>query len=335
MKYNNNIFALFVVFLLVLGTGCDHDTEQFDGPFLVDRFGDFSVLEDLAISRTTVDFSAGETVTFTARFNKSVEWIVQITGMQSGAVKRIEGFDNELVVDNATWEGGTTDLPLFTNELCMVELIVPEEENFTQSGEVEVVGTKTYEGNLFTSFETDPGDNIFFGNFEFELTGNSGRRNDMPAGQGEFYYLFEGTDNVVPNFFVGLADIKSSISGSTYAELPTSVPEDLYFNVFMYADGGPHGIAVIQFIYDSNDSGEFEEGTDQAFPLGDVNLNWTGWRHISKTMSEVGMTEEQVQKIVAIRVLLISDMNSQPNPPLQVDFGIDFLTFTANQPLEL
>ena len=104
----------------------------------------------------------------------------------------------------------------------------------------------------------------------------------------------------------------------------------------MFADGGPHGIAVIQFVYDSNDSGAFEDGQDQTFQIdGDYPLGFEGWRHINHTMADIGMTEEEVSKIVAIRALLISDLNSQPDPPLQVDFGLDFLTFTSGGPLEL
>jgi hypothetical protein len=333
---NSIITFLFLSLLVTVFSACDHDTDQFDGPNLVDRFGEFQLLEPLMIDRTTVNFSAGEDVRMTALFNKRVNFTVQLTGTESGAVKLITGFDSKLDATNAIWKGGTTELPFFREELVEVELIIPEAGPLNQTGTVEIVGTKVYEGSLFTDFETPPGTNIFFGNFEFELNNNTGRRNDGLAAQGSWYYNFEGTDNVVPNFFAGLIDIKSTITGNAYAPIPTTVPEDLYFNFFLYADGGPHGIAVIQFVYDSNNSGAFEDGQDATFQIaGDYPLNWVGWRQFSHTMADVGMTEEQVSKIVAIRVLLISDMNSQPNPPLQVDFGIDYLTFTAGKALEL
>ncbi len=337
IMYQSNISSLIAsLFLLLLISACQHETEPFDGPFLVDRFGEFTVITNLEISQPTVDFATGEEVFFTAQFNKNVEWIIEITGSQSGAVKRIEGFDRELNAANATWLGGTTDLPFFKAENCTAKLIVPEESSFTDSVAVEVLSPKVYEGSLFTDFETDLGGNISVGNFEFELTAASGRQNNMPAAQGDYFFLFEGTDNVVANFFVGLADISSTVTGATYAALPTTVPEELYFNCFMYSDGGPHGIAVIQFIYDSNDSGAFEDGQDASFQLaGDFPLQWEGWQHINHPMSDVGISQEQLEKLVAIRLLLISDMNAQPNPPLQVDYGIDFMTFTAGAPLAL
>lgn len=335
MKYSIALLLLFGLSVLTF-SACDHETDVFDGPNLIDRFGDFSVLEPFMIDRTVVDFSAGEDVRMTARFNKSVNFTIQITGQQSGAVKRIEGFSNKLDETNAIWEGGTTDLPFFQEEVVDIELIIDEEDAEVESGTVEIVGTKIYEGELFTGFENNPGTDIFFGNFEFELSNNTGRRSDGNALAGDWYYYFEGTDNVVPNFFVGLIAINSTITGNTYAPVPTTVPEELYFNTFLHSDGGQFGIAVIQFAFDSNDSGEYEDGPDETFQLaGDFPLDFVGWKQISHTMADVGMTEEQVSKIVAIRVLLISNMNSQPTPPLQVDFGIDELRFTAGAPMEI
>ena len=327
--------ALLLCAVVMLTPGCDHDTDIFDGPFLVDRFGEFMLVEGLTLNRQTVDFSAGETVVASARFNKRVNFSLVITGLESGAVKVIEGFDNEVNASNATWRGGTTDLPLFRNENCQVELVIPEQGNLDQKVQVEVTGRKVYEGNLYTGFEADPVDNIFKGNFEFELTAQTGRRNDGTSAQGDWYYFFEGTDNVVPNFFVGLIDIKASITGQTYAPVPTTVPEDLFFNAFVRSDGGPHGIAVIQIIVDANGTGEFEDGQDTVFPIGDLPLDFTGWKHVFVALGTIGISEAQTSQIVAIRALLISDNNSQPNPPLQVDYGLDFLTFTAGMPLQL
>lgn len=317
-------------------SSCDHKTDIYDGPNLIDRFGDFIVIDSLQKNRTTVDFSAGEDVVFTAKFNKNIAWIIEIVGLESGAKKIIEGFNRTIDVNNAKWLGGTTELPFFKNELCSVRLTVPEEPEYIDSTTIEITGTKIYGGTLFTDFEAEPGQGINVGNFEFELTANSGRKMDGNAAQGQTYYLMEGTDNVVPNFFVGLININSTIAGATYAPLPTTVPEDLFFNCFMYSDGGPHGIAVIQFVFDTNNNGQFDDGVDQTFQLeGDFPLNWVGWRHIKHSMADVNMSQAQLEKLVSIRVLLISDKNAQPTPPLPVDFGIDYMIFTQGAPLEL
>jgi hypothetical protein len=334
---NKSIFKYFILLpIIILAFGCNHDTDTFDGPNIIDRFGPLEVIENISSSKSSVDFAAGESVYFTAIFNKNINWQVKITGTESGAVKIIDGFDSELNAENSTWRGGTTQLPFFKAELCTVELIIPEEPTFTGSTEVETLSTKTYEGSLFTDFETNLGSDLFLGNFEFELTNKTGRQNDIPAAQGDYYYLFEGNDNVVSNFFVGLVNISAKVTGANYVTLPTTVPEDLYFNCFLYSDGTPYTIAVIQFVFDSNNSGAFEDGQDQTFQIeGDFPIQWEGWRQISHSMADVGMSEEQLQKLVTIRVLLISDKNSQPNPSQEVRFGIDYLTFTKNGPLEL
>ncbi|MEL6637742.1 MAG: hypothetical protein AAFW73_18265 [Bacteroidota bacterium] len=330
-------YACGLALLLFLGWGCQHDTDTFDGPFLVDRFGEFAVVTNLEVSQPTVDFTAGETVFFTAAFNKNVDWIVEITGTESGAVRRIEGFDREVAAGNATWTGGTTDLPFFSAENCSVKLLVPEEPDFVDSVMVEVLTPKVYEGSLFTNFEEDLGVNAEIGNFEFEFTNNTTRSNTaVPPAEGEFVFYLEGTDDVVPNFFVGLVAIESDVAGATYAPLPTKVPEELYFNCFIHGDGGPHTIAIVEFVVDSNDSGNYEDGPDALFRVpDDLRVTWEGWNHINYPMSETGITEEDLEKLVAIRLVLISDRNAQPDPPLTVDFGIDFITFTQGAPLQL
>ena len=321
---------------ILMLAGCDHETEPFDGPSLINRFGEFAVLDSLRASADAVDFSQGESISFSASFNKEVDWILTITGLETGATKQISGFSNVLEESNSVWEGGTTSLPLFGIEAAAVELLIPSEDSVRLRDTVDVLGRRVYEGVVFTDFEQAFGANASLGNFEFELTNRTGRRNDTVAAQGDWFYYFEGTDNVVPNFFVGLLDISSRVTGQNYIPLPAVSPEELYFNAFLYSDGGPHVIAVVQFIFDSNDSGAFEDGQDRAFQLpGDFPLSRPGWQHVFHPMSETGISEEQMQKIVAVRLLLISDRNSQPTPPLQVDFGIDNIVFTNGAPLQL
>jgi hypothetical protein len=152
----------------------------------------------------------------------------------------------------------------------------------------------------------------------------------------EYSFRLEGTDDVVPNFFVGLAWMSPMMNGDTYVQVPTTVPENLYFNFFLHNDDRPRGICVIQFAYDSNDSGTFEDGIDQTFQFpGDFPLNFNGWKQFGHSMADVGMTQEQLSKIVNISVILISDLNAQPDPPTEVAFSIDYMTFTQNALLAL
>lgn len=326
----------YLISLLLLASvmmACQHQTDEFDGPYLIDRFGEFQLKETLVASTNTVDFSANEKVYFTASFSKRIEWVLRITGKESGAVKLIEGFDNELNQANSTWNGSTTSLPLFRAEACEVSLIIPEEDSLTISIDIATTGTKSYGGSLITDFESDPGSDIFIGNFEFDFSARTGIQDDITAAEGTRYFLLEGTNKVlVQNAFVGLIRIFPGITGNTYFQLPTTIPEDLFFNFFLWEDGTPGTIAVFQFFTDTNDDGQFSDGIDQSFQLQpDVNVEDGGWRHVYPTMDQTGMSEAQLSKVVAIQILLISIAG----PDTETRFGLDYLTFTKDQPLEL
>lgn len=334
MNKVNFFYGCFMLFLVIGISGCRQETTRFDGPNLVDRFGPFASLSELTASQPTVDFADGETVFFKASFNKNVAWVLEITGSVSGSVKTIEGFSSELNASNATWNGGTTKLPLFKGEVCNVVLTVPEETGFMATATLETLSGKQYEGKLITDFEEALGLNANVENFEGEL--QVSRETDFPA-EGNFYYRMSGTDSNLPNYFVGLVDLKSTLTGDNYIKFSTTVPEELYFNCFIYSDAGLYGSAIIEFFVDSDGSGDFDRELDSVLPVqSSHNLAaWEGWRKISFPMSEVGATQADLEKIVAIRLLLISDLNAQPNPPIPVDYGIDYLIFTEGGPLEL
>ena len=326
-------YSVFLFFLLGILAACNHNTDEFDGPNLIDRFGEFRMNEDLAVSQASVDFSAGETVFFTAQFSKRIDWLIRITGKESGAVKIIEGFSNVLDASNATWNGSVTALPLMRAEDCMAELIIPEEDSLTFSVDLSVTGTRSYEGELITDFESDPGTDIFIGNFEFDFSARTGIQEDIIAAEGQKYFLLEGTNKVlVQNAFVGLIRIFPSINGDTYFPVPTTIPEQLYFNFFLWEDGTPGTIAVFQFFTDTNDDGKFTDNVDESFQIqGDVAVEDGGWRHVFRTMDQTGMTEDQLSKIVAVQVLLISIAG----PETETRFGLDYLTFTRDKELQL
>ncbi|MEM0961322.1 MAG: hypothetical protein AAGK21_02120 [Bacteroidota bacterium] len=314
-------------------SGCDHLTDP-DGPNLVDRFGDFTLLDPLTTSASAADFAAGDAVTFSARFNKQANWVLEIVGQQSGAVRRIEGFSSELTPENARWTGGTTELPLFNVEDVEARLFFPNEDGTdTTRVSLAVTSPRAYPGDLVSDFEGG-GNTIRLGNFEFELQG-AGVSSEVPAGQGDSFYLFRGTEppsGSTRNFFVGLIDILPP--AGTFHSVPTTVPEDLFVNFFLYGFGTTNTIAVVQVISDGNGNGQFEDG-DTVFVAYDGPADFEGWRAFSANLGELGMTQAQAQEIVSVRVLLISDDNNQPATPLQVEYGIDFITFTAGGPLQL
>ena len=256
---------LALVLLGVAASGCDHGVEP-DGPNLIDRFGPFRLVAPLAASQATADFAAGESVVFTAEFNKQVAWVLTITGQESGAVRVIEGFSNALTAENARWNGRVTELPFFRQEPVTAVLTVPgEEASEPTAADVDVLSGRTYAGNVFADFEGPT--NIFTGNFEFELQ-NSGISSEVPAGEGDSFYLIRGTEppsGGTRNFFVGLIDIRPQ--GRGLFTVPTTVPENLYFNFLLRGLGADFTIAVVQLIVDSNGTGAYELDQDTGDPV--------------------------------------------------------------------
>ncbi len=324
--------------LILSIAACNHETEPFDGPSLVDRFGPFEVTQPISINTESVDFAAGETVIVSGEFNKNIDWIIKIEGLESGAIKLISGFDRFIGEGNAEWEGGTTSLPFFRAEPCRLTISVPEEPEYGDTLFVETLSTKVYPGNLVTGFEQVVGNCVQVNDFEFELT-QSGRVNDEVAGEGEYFFRLRGTDNAVAgsptnNFFVGLGTILPCVNGLTYFEVPTTIPENLYFNFHLLGYGSPYTRCVIAVFEDSNNNGVFDDGVDGGGEY-EVDVNYTGWRLQSFSMAEIGAPSEALERIVAIRVILISLNNLQPTPREQVSFGTDFITFTQGGPLRL
>ena len=130
--------------------------------------------------------------------------------------------------------------------------------------------------------------------------------------------------------------------------VPTTVADQLYLNAFLYNFGSAFTLPVLEVVVDANGTGRYEDGQDTIIPLGaDVEFpnlvagfGEPGWQLYAEPASSFGafgsgLTDAQTQQIVAIRAVLISDANAQPTPPRQVDFGIDYITFTAGGPLEL
>jgi hypothetical protein len=311
------------------------------GPNLFDRFGPFEVEDSLSASAETVDFSQGETISFNNRFNKNVPWVLTITGQTSGGKKIIENFSQDVDANNSTWNGGTTEPPLFRNEMCTVVLTVPEEPQYADTVMIEVTGTRSFDGDVACDFETLVPSGIQLGDFEFELTPESGRSNDTIAAEGEFFFRLEGLDNTTPggptnNFFVGLARIFPTANGDeslTYFQVPTTVPEQLYLNLFVRGRNSAFTRIVLGLIIDTNDSGSFEEGQDDVLSL-EFDPLYEGWRLQSFTAADFGATQEQLSKVVGIETALISLNNLQPTPRQVVGFEMDYLTFTAVFPLQ-
>lgn len=326
----------FAVILLIGFWSCERDIEEPEGPSIEDLFGEFSVLQEFAIDNKTIDLAAGESTFFTAQFSKTVDWQIVIEGQQTGGIKVIEGTSNFIDASNSIWNGTTTQIPMFSSEMCDVELIISN-ENTSFADELEVQNNIQHEGYVVADFEdgVNPNWTGFVqagGDMSFFIT------DDRPAGQGNSYYDMGGL--VDWDYLIGLIDFPADAYGAETFDLNPN-GEQLYFNVFLYND--PlimNEIVLFQFREDDNGDGNFTESNEDlyAFELTDLE---PGWQHISVKYSDLanlvngqpsqpnGNGVHNPDKLHKISVLMLADPATGYSQVL-----MDYLIFTENAPLQ-
>jgi len=325
----------FLLLASLLYTSCKVD-EEFEGPSLVDLYGDFSIVDSLDITNRNVNFSTGESTAFTASFSKNVNWKLEVTGLQSGAVKRFEGFSNSLTAANANWNGTTTDLPMFRAEDCAVQLSIIGVAD-TLHDTLTVVGSKIYEGFVAADFENgwNSGWNKYV---QSGAQMNFAVLTDTSAAQGNRYYEMAG--EVSWDWLIGLVNMPGSAYGSTYYPL-TSNPSNLYFNTMLYKpEGVDNGLVLFQIKEDDNEDGMYSAGTEDMYSI-QVSLTANGWSKISQrydniptlvngaSSGPIGNGLHEPNKIIEVSILFLANPTSGYSKT-----KLDYMIFTEGSALE-
>jgi hypothetical protein len=327
------IYYLF--FASLIYTSCKVD-EEFEGPSLVDLYGDFSIIDSLDITNRTVNFSTGESTAFTASFSKNVNWKLEVKGLQSEAVKRFEGFSNSLTAANANWNGTTTDLPMFRVEDCAVVLTI-ENVADTLRDTLSVLGSKVYQGFVVADFENgwNPGWNKYVqsgANMSFAVLTNAS------AAQGNRYYEMAG--EVSWDWLIGLVNMPGTAYGATHYPL-TNNPSNLYFNTMLYKPAGiDNGLVLFQIKEDDNEDGMYSAGTEDMYSI-QVSLSEAGWSKISQrydniptlvngaSSGPIGNGLHEPNKIIEVSTLFLANPTSGYSKS-----WIDYMIFTEGSALE-
>jgi hypothetical protein len=336
-----NVFKVKVLFILLIGvgtvliSGCERVTEP-EGPSVNDLFGDFTVLEDFGVSQPTVDFTANESVYFTARFSTITSWTITIKSSSSAATKTIEGRSNIINEENATWDGSTTIFPSFGTGACSVELWT-EADSSKQNAAVTVNGTRVPSGTVVADFESgiNPDWNVFAqsgANMTFRTA------NDKAVPQGNNYFDMAGEVNW--DWLIGLVDFPATAVGANGFDL-TSNPTDIYFNVVLYRpDTLSNGVVLFQFREDENDDGTFNDANEDMYSLELTKLE-PGWQIVSIKYSELialengmpttakGNEQHNPDKLHMVSCLFLANPASGYSQAL-----MDYIIFTNDGPLK-
>lgn len=334
-------FATYTAAALMSMTfwACDREDEGFDGPNLEDLYGDFRVLDDIQTSRTTVDFANGEDVHFTASTSIATEWVIEITGQQTGAQKTISGKSRIIDADNSTWNGSTTIFPVFAEEPCDVKLYFPGYED-TLISSVTVTGKKINDGLLVTDFEdeTAQSDWDLFIQSGADMSFNFSDQGTVP--ESNLYFDMGGEVNW--DWLIGYLYLPATALGTPTFELNTD-PEVVYFNCLVHIpEGINNALLLLQFPEDDNEDGSHNANTEDmwAYELRPSDIG-TGWQTLSLRYSDMvtlvngapgdpaGNGLHEPNKLLQVNFLMLANPASGYSQTL-----IDYVIFTENGPLQ-
>jgi hypothetical protein len=326
-----------IVAVSVFLSSCTTEDTLFDGPSLIDIYGEFAILDSLKISTTEVDFSTSQTVSFSAEFSKNVNWKIEITGDASGAVYVIEGFSRLIDETNSVWNGSASTLPMFRVEQCSVALTILNESD-TLSGSVEIIGTKTLNGFILSDFEDElnPGWLPFVqsgADMSFFIT------DETIAAQGSKYYDMGGEVNW--DWLIGLVDIPATAYGAATFPL-SSNPADVYFNVMLSKIPSlSNAIVLFQFKEDDDGDGIYTAASEDIFSF-EVKLTANdGWQLYSIKYADLptlingaptdplGNGIYEPEKLHMISVLMLANPTSG-----YAQAFMDLMVFTENEPFK-
>ncbi len=327
---------LFLFLILPVLFSCRKDEKNiFEGPNLNDVYGAFSIIEPLTHNVDSVDFSLGETVSFAAQLSKIVDWKITITGQTSGAVKRIEGTASTIDASVATWMGNTTDLPIFKNEICKIQLTF-DGENDTLESVIKIINPKINQGFLVADFETgfNPGWSTFIqsgADMDFQI------KTDSNAAQGNSYYNMAGTVNW--DWLIGYVYFNANSYGAPHYPL-TANPDNLYFNLMVYGEPGlQNTLLLFQFQEDDDGNGAFNNTSEDLYSF-EIPVTWAGWKLVSIKYSDIpclvngqpstpnGNGQHNPDKLQQINMLDLANPVSG-----YASTKIDYIILTENAPL--
>ena len=326
------ISFIFIVSISLALTNCKHDDEVV-GPELKDFAGEFELVEPFTVSKSSVDFSKGETISFNAKFSKIVNWEIHVTDSISGALKIISGQSKEITAFNSQWDGNTTQIPLFDTSTVSASLMIKNEPAFSDEPNENriakfniLAGKKYNEGLTVTDFENGSNPNwkkfIQSGANMFFTT-----KADQNSAQGDILFQMQGA--VSWDYLIALINFPdSSIEGGYQL---SANPSFEYFNFFVRRpEELTNGFLLIRFQEDDDGDGMHNIGKEDSYEreLRDFKA---GWQQISFPYSSLqiegtdvgGNNKLEPNKLVNIEILFLADPQTGYS-----ELAIDNLIFT-------
>ncbi len=336
MKMKNKINILLLLSIIAI-VGCRKKSSTFEGPSIDEIYSNFKLIQPFKANKDSVNFATGDKVVFTAQFNKIVEWTISIKGKTSQAEKIIKGSSKTIDATNATWNGSTTNFPVFGIEDCDVLLTIKDVADSFKVSE-KIIGKKTNPGFTIADFETG----LLSTWTKFIQTGadmDFKVKTDNLAPEGGSYLNMAGTVNW--DWLIGLIDFPASAYGTANTLPLKANPDAVYFNAMVYGEPNTNpSIVLFQIKEDENADGVINANNEDQYDL-EIRVDWSGWKLVSIKYNDIpslvngapatpkGNALHNPDKIGKISMLHLAN----PSDGF-ASSKLDYIIFTDNEPLQ-
>lgn len=337
------ISSLFVLTALLFLNSCTDSREFFTKEYRIAP-DNFSVQGDTLLVPAFVDFTLGP-AGVEAEFSHPVSYTLTITGLESGAEKKISGLSQNLL---ESWNGDHDGLYFFkAGEYALVELsflgsnkvvrdtiLIAGVKKIGSQG-LALASTATlegFEGNSF-SFNSslwsygiypDPPQEIDVAQFG---VGATTRRDTMDPTkgerpvQGQYALTLVGKD-VNKNYFVG--GIKRQLTANERSALSSISPNDLYVNIYLYGRGDANSKLNYSF-------NEYEGVTASDVYENQFTLDHIGWKLFSIKYSDLSVIDagNGIREPAKIKDIAFNLISAPPGNSVRATFDYPILTFGA------
>ncbi len=299
---------------------------------IIEKNGSFTFKELNTNEKISFD-SIG--IKISAELSEEVDWELTISSKTSLSRKIYKSRSNNVEV---YWYGNSDRLPFFGNEECeitfrilcnpivKIPFEVEGKANFKKTHPNFGFLVRDFEGNGMYPINNGSVNDVGNGWFDASVTFSYETDEPSPMG-GRYLRMYKKQDDI--GWYLGGHSFPINTVGKKFQSFfPTNDPEKIYLNFFLRADKYPNANTEIGL-----------KNPTLGAHIVSGNVNWTGWKLISRSFSELKITSGQHsgKSIPATAVYTLDNMilqlGSNPKETNELQYDYDFIFISFGSPL--